>query len=147
MGVRDDWVDSSPGDKPRLERLDLRERSRTLKNLGNRDKDGGNTYIKVCLWTLPICPLSLLSFNSDGELIFFAFCDSFLSFRFDKYSKRLLPTSNKGTSVSIILPVTFYCVGHKVANIKASGCVTMWLVRDRKTVPRPPGTDHSHQSQ
>ena len=44
-------------------------------------------------------------------LIFFPFCDSFLSLRCEKYCKRV-PSSNNVASASIILPFTCSCVGH-----------------------------------
>ena len=74
-----------------------------------------------------LCPVSLLSFCSDGLLAHFSSLrvNSCFSLRCEKYSKRL-PTSNNVTSASIILPVTCCCVVHKNAlQTHNGGCVCL----------------------
>jgi hypothetical protein len=67
-----------------------------------------------------------------GVLIFFPFCDSFLSLRCEKYCKRL-PSSNNVASASIILPFTCCCVGHilRLHTHKVIVCACVRLLKKR----------------
>jgi hypothetical protein len=72
------------------------------------------------MWDSPSCPLSLLAVALLPSIPFavmvcsFFFHSCFFSLSCDKYLKSL-PTSNNVESVSIILPFTCCCVGHKIA--------------------------------